>query len=44
MTEDDEKTVRGAAVESIDDILKKLGPAFIDKNLSALKEGIMKLL
>lgn len=44
MNEDDEKKVRGAAVESFDDLVKALGPAFIDRNLPALTEGIMKLL
>lgn len=44
MTEDDDKRVRGAAVESFDDLVKALGPAFIDSNLPALKEGVMKLL
>jgi len=36
--------VRGAAVESIDDLLKELGPAFVDRSLNPLKEGMMKLL
>lgn len=44
MTEDDDNKVRGAAVESIDDLIKQLGPAFIDKNIVPLKEAIMKLL
>lgn len=44
MNEEEEKTVRGAAVESFDDLIKVLGPAFIDQNLHVLKEGIMKLL
>jgi hypothetical protein len=44
MTEDDDNKVRGAAVESIDDLVKELGPAFIDRNLTPLKEAIMKLL
>ena len=44
MSEDDDNRVRGAAVESIDDIVKDLGPAFIDRSLNPLKEGIMKLL
>lgn len=44
MNEDEEKTVRGAAVESFDDLVKELGPAFIDRSIPALKEGIMKLL
>jgi hypothetical protein len=44
MTEDDDNKVRGAAVESIDDLIKELGPAFIDRNLTPLSEGIMRLL
>lgn len=44
MSEDDDNRVRGAAVESIDDLVKDLGPAFIDRSLNPLKEGIMKLL
>jgi hypothetical protein len=44
MTEDDDNRVRGAAVESLDDLVKELGPAFIDRNVNPLKEGIMKLL
>ena len=31
-------------MESIDDLVKGLGPAFIDRHLPALKEAIMKLL
>ncbi len=31
-------------MESIDDLIKDLGPAFIDRNLTPLSEGIMKLL
>jgi hypothetical protein len=44
MTEDEEKRVRGASVESVDDLIKELGPAFIDRNLPAISEAIMKLL
>jgi hypothetical protein len=44
MTEDDDNKVRGAAVESIDDLVKELGPAFIDRNITPLSEAIMKLL
>ena len=44
MNEDDDKKVRGAAVESIDDLVKALGPAFIDKGLEPLIEAIKKLL
>jgi hypothetical protein len=44
MTEDDDKRVKGAAVESIDDLVKELGPAFIDRNFPALTEAIMRLL
>ena len=44
MTEDDDKRVRGAAVQTMDDLIKELGPAFIDRNLPALAQAIMKLL
>jgi len=44
MSEDDDNKVRGAAVESIDDLVKDLGPAFIDRNITPLAEGIKKLL
>lgn len=44
MTEDDDNRVRGAAVESIDDLVKDLGPAFVDRSINPLKEAIMKLL
>jgi hypothetical protein len=44
MTEDEERKVRGAAVESVEDLVKELGPAFIDRSLAALGEAIMKLL
>jgi importin-4 len=44
MNEDDEKQVRGAAAEATDDLVKELGPAFIDRNLPALVEAVMKLL
>lgn len=44
MTEDDDNKVRGAATESIDELVKELGPAFIDRNINPLKEGMMKLL
>ena len=44
MTEDDDKKVRGAAVESVDDMVKGLGPAFVDRSLEALKDAIMRLL
>lgn len=44
MTEDDDNRVRGAAVQSLDDLVKELGPAFIDRNINPLKEAIMKLL
>lgn len=44
MTEDDDNKVRGAAVESLDDLTKELGPAFIDRNITPLKEAIMRLL
>lgn len=44
MNEDSEKKVRGAAVESIDDLIKEIGPAFIDQSIPALKDALMKLL
>ena len=44
MTQDDDNRVRGAAVESVDDLVKDLGPAFVDKSINPLKEAIMKLL
>lgn len=44
MNDDDDKKVRGAAVESFDDLVKALGPAFVDRNMPALTEGIMRLL
>ena len=31
-------------MESIDDLIKELGPAFIDRNLPPLTEAIQKLL
>ena len=44
MGEDDNNKVRGAAIESIDDLVKQLGAAFIDGSLVCLKEAIMRLL
>lgn len=44
MNEDDDKRVRGSAVESMDDLVKNLGPAFIDRTLPALTDAIKKLL
>jgi hypothetical protein len=37
MTEDDDNRVRGAAVESVDDLVKDLGPAFVDRSINPLK-------
>lgn len=37
MTEDDDNRVRGAAVESLDDLIKDLGPAFIDRSINPVK-------
>ena len=44
MNEDDDKKVRGAGVECLDDTIKSLGPAFIDRSLPEIVESITKLL
>ena len=44
MTEDDDKRVRGAAVEALDDMCKEIGPVLVDRSLEPIKDAIIRLL
>lgn len=44
MTEDDDKRVRGAAVEALDDMCKEIGPVLVDRSIEPIKDAIIRLL
>lgn len=44
MTEDDDKRVKGAAVEALDDMCKEIGPVLVDRSIEPIKDAIIRLL
>ena len=44
MTEDEDKRVKGAAVEALDDLCKDIGPVLVDRSIEPIKDAIIRLL
>ena len=44
MTEDEDKRVRGAAVEALDDLCKEIGPVLVDRSIEPIKDAIIRIL
>jgi hypothetical protein len=37
MTEDEDNKIRGAAVETLDDLLKEIGPVLVDRSMDQIR-------
>jgi hypothetical protein len=44
MTEDEDKRVRGCAVEALDDMCKEVGPVLVDRSLEPIKDAMIRIL
>jgi hypothetical protein len=44
MTEDEDKRVRGSAVEALDDLCKEIGPVLVDRSIEPIKDAIIRIL